>query len=410
MSSDKNKEKKKSKKSASPQETIPPKNGQSTTQSGNSFGGMLKKAKKCLTTLALQQKDKGVSSSNDTPAETQETSPSTTNKVTRRQKRRLNLKLKRQHKATLQGDMLMQSETEKHLDSNTSQQIKKKRRRRRKSGDKNEENSDSPQNKLGKFVKVQAKFEKAKKVKGSKEGELSLMEGSEEIGSSSSQVNNEDQNNIALKKKLRNLEKKKRKKAAALAKRTELQKDNVISNEVVLSRNQKKKMRKIAKKESEKKRLQEANGQGTTNSSYDTSFSETVLAQVSNDNDPSNIKKKKRRRKNKNSISDSVDGNIASTSKTFKLISSSDSSKRTVLPGITEPGSKVEKSQKKKMMIAKLLQQSEIDEKSTLFDLKKKRLSEKEGSDMDTTSKKQKQSPAPLRERMGEQLKSARFR
>lgn len=177
-------------------------------------------------------------------------------------------------------------------------------------------------------------------------------------------------------------------------------------NEIVLSNNKKKKMKAVAKSNSkEKLKKGDKNGKaekGTTNPSFDTSFPDELEQMVSGEHQLTNLnKKKKKKKKNKKgrqtNLEDSVDGNFVSSS----WLSSQDA----VIPSVGESPSYTKEPKKKKVLIEKLLKEASIKENITLHDLKKKRQEHVKGG-----AQKDKWHRTSLKERMSEQLKSARFR
>ncbi|KAK3921210.1 Ribosomal RNA-processing protein 8 [Frankliniella fusca] len=375
-------------------------------------------------------------------------------KLSHRQRRRLNLKMKK----------LLQSKLKKSSPNNTSNKATA---------------SDSPtqyvnfgensarlQGKLAKLLEIRKKKKKAKKAKENSEGSVNASLDSS-IGSSETpeekrykaklkrkerklkrkeslakqkeleQANNG--NEIVLSKKMkRKMQKiakqasendlkqavkskengqgtakeRKLKRKESLAKQKELEQAN-NGNEIVLSKKKKRKMQKIAKQASENDLKQavkiKENGQGTENPSFNTSLTDLSTPQTSNDGQ---LEKKKKRNKKKKKIglNDSVDGNLVSSSSKFYLDSNDKSSKN--IASVTNPDSIADKSLRKKVVIAKLLQESNIKETETLHDLKKKRLQDRNGASNEAVSskKKKKNAAMSLREKMTEQLKSSRFR
>lgn len=270
--------------------------------------------------------------------------------------------------------------------------------------------------KLEKLFEVEKKRKKVKKIKEVQGNKPSL------VGSPQNLSAPETINNKKLKKMLKK-EQKLKKKGETLA----VGEENTNSCEVVLNSKKKMKMLKTAKNVSEcksEKLKTVQHVQGTSNPSFDTSVT---------DSDPITkelIKSKKLTQKKKKISTDSVDGNFVSTFKKYKLGSKL---KKSVLPSSSVSAMVSDKIPKRKLSVSKLLQKalildpsvsSDLEKKgleapvldSTIsYDVKKTRKLGREGAFQNPGSsspkdKKQKQAPTSLREKMVQQLKSARFR
>ena len=406
----------------------PPSEEKQSNQSGSMFGGILKKAKKALGVLTSTHEETETTGSNDAPA-LSEGSLLRVKKKRRKprswQKKQLIKSSENSNAADNQVDMLVQPGTEK-IDEEKALPASKKisKRRRKKLKAVGQDPSNNHLIKLNKFFEVVKKREKATKARNGEESNPSATDELEGPDLSSTQFNVRKEQ-IALKNKLKNLKRRERVKA----KKREQQEEQKRNTEVILNSSQKKKMLRVA----EESGLLKGSEEGTTNSSYDNSFSESLPAEGDNDNtgSPMNKKKRKKNKKKKKKGTDVIDGNVVSASNNFEPNSNNTSSKKEVVPLAVEYGDKVQKSVKRKMIVSKLMNQSEPnadvsaalesgskskrskrkkrkaaavellqeqpqnEDKNTLHNLKKKRLSEKEPS---------------LRERVSEQLKSARFR
>ncbi|XP_034255819.1 ribosomal RNA-processing protein 8 [Thrips palmi] len=278
----------------------------------------------------------------------------------------------------------------------------------------NVESAVGSQSKLERLFEVEKKRKKVKKVKEAQGNKPSTTENHTSISPPLSAADKK------LKKKLkRQLKKKKKTENLALAK------ESLNKHEVVLSKKAKKKMLKIAKTVSEgnlEKMHTPQSVQGTANPSLDTST--TSSPDLKEHKNSKKIKKKK-----SDVPTDSVDGNFVSTFKNYKLGSKL---KKSLLPDNGVAEMVPDKLSKRKLAVSKLLKKARVlnssmssEEKtraeapimdSTIsYDVKKARKLVREGaskgpSSSSPKSKKSKQGPVSLREKMAEQLKSARFR
>lgn len=265
------------------------------------------------------------------------------------------------------------------------------------------ESNGKVQSKLAKLLELQKRKKRAEKFIECTSTSLTTDTGNTELS-----------NQKTLKLKLKKKEKRLKKKHEALLKQMEggdtSSHENAHSkNELVLSKNKKKKMRKIAKRLSQESLEQETicqNGQGTANPSFNESLSESVH-NISRNESETMAKRKKNRKKQQNDLPDSINGNLvrvsdASAPEGFSLTT------KHFPPAVLNSNTELKKSKKKKMVVAKLLQEANITDKSTLHDLKKRRQS---GDHLSPgSSKKKPLKSVSLREKMADQLKSARFR
>ncbi|XP_026284207.1 ribosomal RNA-processing protein 8 [Frankliniella occidentalis] len=315
--------------------------------------------------------------------------------LSKRQKRRQNLKMKKLLK--------FQSTASSVTTPSNGQNVSPKK------GKAIEEKTDRVLGKIEKVLEIRKKRRRAKKAKKESDGSVTVSLANEPSPLKSPEIVAETNLKAKLKRKERKLKRKE-----ALAKKKELEQAN-NSNEIVLSRKKKKKMRKIAKQASGNNLNQavknDQDALGTANPSFDTSLSDSSTPLKNNDTQLEK-KKKRRKRKKKTGLEDSVDGNIPSASAKFSLHSNSQNSKNKPSLTLTDSDSIADKSRRKKVVIAKLLQESNIDETKTLHDLKKKRLQDRldAGDDAVSPKRSKKNASTSLREKMTQQLKSSRFR
>lgn len=253
--------------------------------------------------------------------------------------------------------------------------------------------------KMEKLFEVEKKRKKVKKIKETQSNNATLRDN---ISSSTS-----------------------KKKQKMQKKFEDLSEANLNNCEVVLNKKIKKKMLKTAKSLSEGKLEKMQHAQGTANPSFDTSITDSV-------SDIEHHKNSKKVFTKEKASTDAVDGNLVSTFKKYKL---GTKSKKGLIPDSSLSGMIPDRVAKKKLSVTKLLEKASIlDSKSfgqemrgqkasnvdslLSYDVKKMRKLQREGAfkeDKDPSSsspknKKQKKAPTSLREKMLEQLKSARFR
>lgn len=301
----------------------------------------------------------------------------------------------------------------------SSKKGKKKKNKHNVSG----KNIVDSRSKLEKLFEVENKRKRFKKIKEAQNDKPSLPVGVQTVlPHLSPPAAGLDKN--AKKKLKKELKKEKKVKALALAK------VKLNTQEVVLDKKKKMKMLKIARKVSQNELTKEHSpeeAKGTANPSFDTSVADSVCS----NGDSVSSKKKSRKKKEKSVSTDSVDGNFVSTFEKYKL--GSKIKTKNLLPNNSLSEMVSDKIPKKKLSVSKLLKKAQVLDSSLSlkaqkkgnkapvldsnisYDVKTTRKLEREAAlegfgSQSPQNKKGKQGPTSLREKMVEQLKSARFR